>query len=108
MSPGDAFDHLKKWRLEESRKDNVKAFQIFSDRVLQAISQKMPATLDEFDSISGVSDKQVSKYGQSVLNILDGVRSQDAHRASEISHKESSALAEGEMSVSAFMERLNQ
>lgn len=108
MSPGDAFDHLKQWRLEESHKDNVKAFQIFSDRVLHAISEKMPATLDEFDSISGVSDKQVSKYGQSVLRILEGVRTQDTHSTSEISHKESNAIAESEMSVSAFVDRLNR
>lgn len=108
MSPEEAFDHLKKWRLEESRKENVKAFQVFSDRVLHALSEKMPATLEELDSISGVSDRKISRYGNSVLKILDDVRPKNMPGNAVTPRKESNSLTESEISVSAFVDRLNR
>jgi superfamily II DNA helicase RecQ len=65
-----AFEGLKKWRLEQAKKQGVPAFRIMSDKVLQEIVIDAPADEDELLAVTGMGPKLVEKYGASILKVL--------------------------------------
>lgn len=67
---GNLFDALKSWRLEESRRLNVKAYQVFSDRTLNEICQVNPGTTEDLHDIHGIGPAKVRRFGEDVLRIV--------------------------------------
>lgn len=65
---------LRTWRLEEARLRGVPAFRIFSDKVLRAIANRRPATLQDLRAISGMGISTVEKYGAQIHNILQRIK----------------------------------
>ena len=63
---------LRAWRLEEARRLKVPAFRIFSDRTLQELATRQPATTSELLAIHGIGLKMVEKYGATLFRILHG------------------------------------
>lgn len=61
---------LKALRLAIAKKEGVPPYIIFSDKVLDEISAKMPTTLDELSSISGVGDIKVVRFGKQFLGVV--------------------------------------
>lgn len=57
------FSHLKKVRLDLSRKRNVPPFIIFSDASLKEMATYKPQTEIDFLRIKGVGDKKFMQYG---------------------------------------------
>jgi superfamily II DNA helicase RecQ len=64
------FEGLKKWRLEQAKKQGVPAFRIMSDKVLQEITADAPRDEDELLEVAGMGPKLVEKYGASILKVL--------------------------------------
>jgi len=61
---------LKNYRLEQSHIENVKAYYIFTNKMLDALIEKKPRTIEELHNLSGFGDVKISKYGQSIINIF--------------------------------------
>lgn len=66
----ELFKKLRIYRKDVSRKENVKPYIVFSDSVLIEIANTKPKTLDELESINGIGNKKIEKYGKDVLSIV--------------------------------------
>jgi len=64
---------LKEWRLNLSRKMGIPAFMIISDLTLIDIANKLPLNKLELSKINGLGTTKVIKYGNDILNIVNGL-----------------------------------
>ncbi len=62
---------LWQWREETARAADRPPFKVVNDSVLIAMAQQQPQNLDGLRSIDGLSDLQVRRYGNALLNALD-------------------------------------
>jgi hypothetical protein len=62
---------LKAFRLEQSRKENIKPYYIFNDAQMNDLMEKSPTNKEELLKVSGFGNVKVEKYGESILNILN-------------------------------------
>ena len=63
-------DHLRTWRLELAREQQKPAFTILHDRVIDDLSSRQPATLDELAAIPGIGPAKLARYGDAILRII--------------------------------------
>ncbi|UCC63813.1 MAG: ATP-dependent DNA helicase RecQ, partial [Anaerolineae bacterium] len=63
-------DRLWTWRREQAREQNVSAFVIFHNSVLERIAAVRPSTLDQLSAIKGIGPAKLEKYGQAVIALL--------------------------------------
>ncbi|HQJ35622.1 MAG TPA: DNA helicase RecQ [Rhodoglobus sp.] len=71
--PGEAlplFERLRSWRAEQARDQGVPAYIVFGDATLRGIAVTRPATLAELGGISGVGEKKLEQYGESLLEVV--------------------------------------
>jgi superfamily II DNA helicase RecQ len=68
-----AITALKKWRLEQAKKEGVPAFRILADKVLNEIAADRPTNTEELLEVSGLGPRLVSRYGESILKLLANV-----------------------------------
>ena len=61
------FIHLKKVRLDLSRKRNIPPFIIFSDASLKEMATIKPKNKEEFLRVKGVGDKKLIQYGDTFI-----------------------------------------
>jgi DNA helicase-2/ATP-dependent DNA helicase PcrA len=61
---------LRDWRAGRAKADNVPAYVVFHDSVLQAIAAARPATIGELAQISGVGPSKLERYGEELLALL--------------------------------------
>ena len=64
------FDRLRAWRAAAAKEQGVPAYVIFHDSTLREIATKMPSTLAELSTVSGVGETKLARYGQQVLDAL--------------------------------------
>jgi DNA topoisomerase III len=65
-----ALKALKKWRLEQAKKEGVPAFRILSDKVLSEIASDHPTQTEHLLEIPGLGPRLVTRYGQPILKVL--------------------------------------
>ena len=65
-----AMEALKKWRLEQARKEGLPAFRVLTDRVLSEIALERPSDADGLIQIAGLGPRLVSRYGVGILEVL--------------------------------------
>ena len=71
--PGEAlplFERLRSWRAEQAREQGVPAYIVFGDATLRGIAVTRPATIAELGGISGVGEKKLEQYGESLLEVV--------------------------------------
>ncbi|MFE2039424.1 DNA helicase RecQ [Streptomyces sp. NPDC059477] len=68
-----AFEALRAWRGEQAREQGVPAYVIFHDATLREIATVWPASVRELGGISGVGEKKLATYGESVVGVLGGL-----------------------------------
>ncbi len=61
---------LKKYRLEQSRKEGVKPYYIFNDAQMEKLLEKVPENKEELLEVSGFGKVKVEKYGDAIIAIL--------------------------------------
>jgi len=66
---------LWQWREETARTVDRPPFKVVNDAVLVAMVQEQPHSMDALRSIQGLSDLQVQRYGNVILDTLDSGRS---------------------------------
>jgi len=68
--PADLLSDLKALRYEFAKKENIPAFQIFSDATLTELATYLPLNLNDLKKISGFGDVKLAKYGALFLNTI--------------------------------------
>jgi ATP-dependent DNA helicase RecQ len=63
---------LRIWRTEQAKAQQVPPYIIFSNKVLEAIAARRPATLAELAEISGVGPAKLEQYGAEILALVTG------------------------------------
>ncbi|MEQ1821789.1 MAG: RecQ family ATP-dependent DNA helicase [Fimbriimonadaceae bacterium] len=64
------FDRLRQWRREVAAERKVAAFLIFSDKTLMEIASVRPLDISSFKGISGIGDKKLAEFGQTVIDLV--------------------------------------
>jgi ATP-dependent DNA helicase RecQ len=64
------FERLRAWRGATAKEQGVPAYVIFHDATLREIATRMPTSLAELSTISGVGENKLAKYGEGVLETL--------------------------------------
>lgn len=65
------FEDLKKWRMQRCQSDNVPAYVIAHNTVLEAIASKKPTSEHELINIHGFGPNKAAKYGTEILGIVN-------------------------------------
>ena len=65
---------LAAWRRERSQSDEVPAFHVFPNRVLEAIAEAQPGSREELAEVSGVGPAKLERYGEDVLRVVAAAR----------------------------------
>lgn len=65
------YQALKKYRLEQSRKENVKPYFLFNNLQLEALVKSAPKNREELLKINGFGTVKCDKYGEDIINILN-------------------------------------
>lgn len=61
---------LKKYRLDQSRKENVKPYFIFNNLQLESLVKANPSNKAELLSISGFGSIKCDKYGEDIIRVI--------------------------------------
>ncbi|MDA8392362.1 MAG: ATP-dependent DNA helicase UvrD2 [Actinomycetota bacterium] len=68
------FEQLAEWRKRTAAADGVPAYVVFSDAALRGIARDMPAGVGQLGKCWGVGPAKLERYGDQVLEVLDGLR----------------------------------
>ena len=63
-------DADRAWRGVTAKEESVPAYVVFHDATLRAIAVAVPSSLGELADISGVGESKLTKYGESILELL--------------------------------------
>jgi superfamily II DNA helicase RecQ len=61
---------LRKFRLNVSREENIKAYVIFNNQELEQLVSAKPKTIGELMKINGFGKLKAQKYGSRILGII--------------------------------------
>jgi DNA helicase II / ATP-dependent DNA helicase PcrA len=61
---------LRRWRKERAREAGVPAYVVFNDKTLEEIARKLPGTMAELASVSGIGPLRIRGYGDEILRLL--------------------------------------
>jgi len=64
------FEKLRAWRAATAKEQGVPAYVVFHDATLREIATRVPTTLDELSTVSGVGVAKREKYGPRLLEAL--------------------------------------
>jgi ATP-dependent DNA helicase RecQ len=64
------FERLRGWRAAAAKEQGVPAYVIFHDSTLREIATKLPSSLAELSTVSGVGETKLARYGQQILDTL--------------------------------------
>jgi ATP-dependent DNA helicase RecQ len=64
------FERLRTWRAATAKEQGVPAYVVFHDATLREIAARVPTTLDELSTVSGIGVAKREKYGPKVLKAL--------------------------------------
>jgi ATP-dependent DNA helicase RecQ len=64
------FERLRAWRAATAKEQGVPAYVVFHDATLREIATRVPTTLDELSTVSGVGVAKREKYGPKLLEAL--------------------------------------
>jgi ATP-dependent DNA helicase RecQ len=64
------FERLRGWRSATAKEQGVPAYVVFHDATLRELALRLPTTLDELGTVSGIGAAKVDRYGTQVLEAL--------------------------------------
>jgi ATP-dependent DNA helicase RecQ len=64
------FEALRGWRLDVAKEHGVPAYTIFHDSTLHELAGRLPRSLDELRSISGIGATKLERYGTALLEVM--------------------------------------
>ncbi len=66
------FEALRAWRGRTAKEQGVPAYVIFHDATLREIAVTGPASIAELGALNGVGENKLAKYGEQILQVLEG------------------------------------
>ncbi|WP_294472933.1 DNA helicase RecQ [uncultured Bacteroides sp.] len=66
----DLFEALRGLRKQLADQDGLPAYIVLSDKVLHLLSISKPTTIEELESINGMSEYKIKKYGKEFLKLI--------------------------------------
>jgi len=66
------FERLRAWRAATAKEQGVPAYVVFHDATLREIATRVPTTIDELGTVTGVGVTKRDKYGPDILAALAG------------------------------------
>lgn len=72
------FERLRAWRGATAKEQGVPAYVVFHDATLKEIATRLPTTLADLGTISGIGENKLAKYGESVLEVVAEQPADDA------------------------------
>lgn len=67
----ELFEKLKKWRLEQARKEKVSAFIIASNKLLEELARRKPQNAQALLGVKGMGIGKIDKYGAQLLEQIN-------------------------------------
>jgi len=64
------FEALRGWRRDMAKEHGVPAYTIFHDSTLHELAGRLPRSLDELRSISGIGATKLERYGTALLDVM--------------------------------------
>jgi ATP-dependent DNA helicase RecQ len=64
------FERLRTWRAATAKEAGVPAYVVFHDATLREIATRIPTTLDELSTVSGVGVAKRQRYGPQILEVV--------------------------------------
>jgi superfamily II DNA helicase RecQ len=64
------YKELREYRIVKSREERIKAYYIYNNAQMEQIIAEMPETYGELMQIKGFADKNCSKYGDAIIDIV--------------------------------------
>lgn len=68
-----ASEKLREYRLDVAKKNNLKAYMVFTNEMLDALIETCPRTKDDLIQIKGFGKKKVELYGDDILAIMNSM-----------------------------------
>jgi len=65
-----AAEALRAWRLKRAKADRVPAYVVLSDKHLEGIAQRLPATLADLRTCPGIGPARLDRYGEEIIEVL--------------------------------------
>lgn len=65
-------EQLREWRREAARRQNVAAFVVAHDAMLDELCHRLPRTLEQVRAIPGFGDRKTQLYGAEIVALLAG------------------------------------
>jgi ATP-dependent DNA helicase RecQ len=66
----EVFEALRGWRRDMAKEHGVPAYTIFHDSTLHELAGRLPRSLDELRSISGIGATKLERYGTALLDVV--------------------------------------
>lgn len=64
------FKKLKQYRHQQAEKRNIKHFQVFSQKSLFELCEKLPTNIYSLSEIHGIGKKKIETYGEDIIDIV--------------------------------------
>lgn len=64
------YEELKAYRLAVSKKENIKAYMVFSNEELDRLVKEKPKTIQQLTSIRGFGSNKAERYGDMIIKII--------------------------------------
>ncbi|MFB9834834.1 DNA helicase RecQ [Actinoallomurus acaciae] len=64
------FEKLRTWRAASAKEQGVPPYVVFHDKTLREIATVRPSSLEELNTVNGVGESKLAKYGQQILDTL--------------------------------------
>ncbi|HHX60203.1 MAG TPA: helicase, partial [Epulopiscium sp.] len=74
ITESDMYKDLRQYRLIKSREEKIKPYVIYSNKQLEDLILKMPKTLEELYGVERFGKARVDRYGEDILQIIEGYR----------------------------------
>jgi ATP-dependent DNA helicase RecQ len=104
------FEKLRSYRNALAEKENVPPYVIFSNSVLEDLSELRPATIEQLENISGIGKHKMQKYGQAFIDQISEYikeNSADAAKLKGASYIVSHELYKDGLSAEQIAEKRN-
>ena len=86
------FEELKALRTEISKKEQVPAYVVFSDKILVTLCQTLPTTKEEFLAIDGIGLAKWEKYGEIFVQLIAKIKDENNIQDNIIEIKQTQTL----------------
>ena len=74
----ELLEKLKEWRGETAGNEGVATYRVLPNKTLENIAQAEPKNKEELLAIKGIREKKFGKYGQDILDLVNGKKITDS------------------------------